>query len=242
MSNEIKTATWVLAIGGVLLLIAPSILSLSSSIGNFDASTGVIGDTIGGITAPISNIIGAILVYLALRAQIKANEIVQKQIDRQEIKENKRELSEQIHRLYNTLEENIKNYSFKGFNSEYDYDENDLKEYKGSDGIHKFFRTIRCDFHQEPDVLLETTCVTELLSILQLCTIILEKLDKSDIQDKELLQTLTRHQFEYRIYPALKNLDESDIVPYYCSDCQCHHGIPEILLNEIQQIKNLLKK
>jgi hypothetical protein len=43
--------------------------------------TGQIGDTIGGITAPMANLLGAILVYLALKAQIEANLILKKQLD-----------------------------------------------------------------------------------------------------------------------------------------------------------------
>lgn len=38
-------------------------------------NTGSIGDTIGGITAPIINIFAALLVYLAFREQVKANDI-----------------------------------------------------------------------------------------------------------------------------------------------------------------------
>ncbi len=43
---------------------------------SFDFSkTGEIGDTIGGITAPIINLVGAFLVYLSFKAQVNANEI-----------------------------------------------------------------------------------------------------------------------------------------------------------------------
>lgn len=50
---------------------------------NFGANTGPIGDTIGGITAPIIGFLSAILVYLAFKAQIKANEIQMKAIEKQ---------------------------------------------------------------------------------------------------------------------------------------------------------------
>lgn len=39
------------------------------------SNTGQIGDTIGGITAPIINLIGALLVYVSFQAQIEANRI-----------------------------------------------------------------------------------------------------------------------------------------------------------------------
>jgi hypothetical protein len=40
---------------------------------------GTIGDAIGGITAPIIGIIGAMLVYLSFRAQVKANQLLSNQ-------------------------------------------------------------------------------------------------------------------------------------------------------------------
>lgn len=56
----------------------------------FDFSqTGQIGDTIGGITAPIINVIGAILIYLSFKAQIRANKI-QFQLFSQEIENQKK--------------------------------------------------------------------------------------------------------------------------------------------------------
>ena len=44
------------------------------------SETGDIGDTIGGITAPISSLVGSILVFLALKGQILANKFTQEQI------------------------------------------------------------------------------------------------------------------------------------------------------------------
>ena len=41
--------------------------------------TGQIGDTIGGITAPVVGLVSAILVYLSFTAQIRANKIIQQE-------------------------------------------------------------------------------------------------------------------------------------------------------------------
>ena len=49
--------------------------------------TGEIGDTIGGITAPFLSFFGAILIYLALKAQIEANNAITKQFEKQKIDE-----------------------------------------------------------------------------------------------------------------------------------------------------------
>lgn len=64
----------------VLALISPFILTRSFSRIDF-TNTGQIGDTIGGLTAPILNFLTIILLYLALKEQIDANKI-QKDIER----------------------------------------------------------------------------------------------------------------------------------------------------------------
>jgi hypothetical protein len=66
----------------ILLIIAvlPPLLTIGAIFDFFDFSdTGQIGDTIGGITAPFINGIAAILVFIAFKAQIKANEIFKNQ-------------------------------------------------------------------------------------------------------------------------------------------------------------------
>lgn len=64
----------VILISGIVLILFGSLFAFTKSAywGNFDFSqTGQIGDTIGGITAPIINVIGAILI--SFKAQLKAN-------------------------------------------------------------------------------------------------------------------------------------------------------------------------
>lgn len=69
-------------VAGLLLVFsafAPFLFSKLSGGPEFGVETGSIGDTIGGITAPFMSLIGSILVFAALRAQIQANDIVLKQ-------------------------------------------------------------------------------------------------------------------------------------------------------------------
>lgn len=70
----------ILLILALIIIILPGLLSLPACIKCLDFSTtGQIGDTIGGITAPFINGIAAVLVFLAFKAQIKANEIFKNQ-------------------------------------------------------------------------------------------------------------------------------------------------------------------
>ena len=68
----------------VVLLLAlsllPMLLSLPAFLSYLDfSSTGEIGDTIGGITAPFISVFAAILIFNAFKAQIKANELFKNQ-------------------------------------------------------------------------------------------------------------------------------------------------------------------
>lgn len=92
MKYSIKTNQLILILG-IIILIIPPLLALPafSSFLNF-SNSGQIGDTIGGITSPFINAIGAILVFLAFKEQIKANNLIKEQQYFQHIQE-------QIHRL-----------------------------------------------------------------------------------------------------------------------------------------------
>lgn len=68
----------------IMAFIAPIIFTWKSY-HQFNSTTGFIGDTIGGLTAPFLNLAGSILVFAALRAQIDANRQVQQQFEKQEI-------------------------------------------------------------------------------------------------------------------------------------------------------------
>ena len=70
-----KHATNILFIGLLLMIVSPILLTLPTFSSYFDFSkTGQIGDTIGGITAPVVNFLGAVLVYISFKSQQRANE------------------------------------------------------------------------------------------------------------------------------------------------------------------------
>lgn len=95
----------------LIILILPPLLSLPAFCKYFDFSiTGNIGDTIGGITAPFINGLAAILVFIAFRAQINANEIFKNQEKSRNIieqilliQEDKLEIEKQISALISRI-------------------------------------------------------------------------------------------------------------------------------------------
>lgn len=105
-----KNAIWIMVIGLILVIILPSMItkiSLPWSFTDF-SDTGVIGDTIGGITSPIVGFVGAALVFLSFKAQLDANRIqfksIKKNQKKQSIDDAERFLNELLIRL-KTFEE-----------------------------------------------------------------------------------------------------------------------------------------
>ena len=95
-----------IGIGLLLLFIAtsPIIFSQFSSIYSFE-STGPIGDTIGGITAPFVNLLAAYLVYKSFTAQIRANAQQRQDHDEQMSHLNKEHRFNYINNLFSLIKE-----------------------------------------------------------------------------------------------------------------------------------------
>lgn len=79
-----KPFIWATSIILILSIFAPYLFTKLAWGVEFGENTGPIGDTIGGITAPFLNLVGSILVFAALRAQIQANELVLEEFRRED--------------------------------------------------------------------------------------------------------------------------------------------------------------
>ena len=157
--------------GILLTFLFPLLLPLlnKTGIGNF----GVVGDAIGGITNPISQLIGSILLYLALKAQLSANGIVQNQIEKDNIKEEQQHKTEQIRTFYSFFQETIKNFSYE-FS-----DANGKQLLYGKRAIKCFLNDLeqmKVDIHNTDDVLMYDG-VRELLSILKSAEELFNRID-----------------------------------------------------------------
>ena len=99
--------TIILLIGIILIIFASLYLfTRPALLSSFDFSnSGQVGDTIGGITAPILNLIGAYLVYISFQAQLEANKIQIKALN----DEKERIRNEGINQKYLSQFEEVKN-------------------------------------------------------------------------------------------------------------------------------------
>ncbi|AZA91018.1 Uncharacterised protein [Chryseobacterium nakagawai] len=222
--KPLKNGSSLLWIGIPLVLIAPFLFTRSFGILDF-TETGTIGDTIGGITAPIIGLIGAILVFLALKAQIQANILVQKQIESQEQDKKIENESLQLNKLYENLKSSIDNFSYTTLDT-WEFANLDNIKLIGSEAFYKLFQDFYCDSHLNEDDLKTNPKITEVISILQICDTLLDKILKSNVYDKETLYLLTMHQFIYRVFPRISSDYPNNIEIYYCESCKKNHGFP----------------
>lgn len=234
--KTLRTGKILLWIGIPICLLTPLIFTLPLELTDF-TGTGEIGDTIGGITAPFINVLGAILVFLALKAQIQANLIIQDQIDQQEIDKKLENESKQLNHYYSNLKSSIDGFKYSTIEP-WDIGESNKKPIlEGSEAIYRLFSDYICEYHGTEADMASNPKVTELISMLEICDRLLTRINKSNINDRETLWTLTSHQFTYRIFPRLCDDYPDKIESYYCENCDMEHGFPERISFLIKNIK-----
>ena len=164
IKQPLKIAVTLLWIGIPLCLLTPVIFTQPWGLIDF-SNTGSIGDTIGGITAPFINILGAILVFLALKSQIEANISLQEQVERQD-REKKLEIeSKQLNQLYDNLKSSIDNFKYSTLDR-WELGNAEQKELSGSEAIYKLFQDFYCDFHADEEEMNCNPKITEIMRIM----------------------------------------------------------------------------
>lgn len=100
--------------GAVLISIAIVYwFTLPSAFPNWNLSdTGNIGETIGGITAPIFGLLGAVLIYLSFQAQIEANRVQLKKMEEDKIQSSKKAVFENYMRSFDEIKKTINTIEF----------------------------------------------------------------------------------------------------------------------------------
>jgi uncharacterized protein (DUF952 family) len=109
--RKLDRTAWLIIGGSFVVLCLPYILTQFEGFVSFNTGTGAIGDTIGGITAPIVGLMGAILVYYALREQIKANEIINDQFKEQKKITYRQNFEQVFFNMLNLHRDNVNNFS-----------------------------------------------------------------------------------------------------------------------------------
>ena len=230
-------AKWTLIIGIILTIALPFSIHLFNleELGKY----GTVGDTIGGITSPISQLFGSILIYLALKAQLEANTIIQNQVNEDNKQSLIRHDLEQIHVLYSFFQNNIKSFNY---DKEFNGGSNIIF---GKRAIKHFFQDIEemnVNIHSDDDIL-KIDGVREILSIINSAKLILQKNKNSGLvkEDKEFYNTLIYHELVFSIFPAREIENEDPLALKKCTVCEIYHGnFPPLIFHKIQELKREL--
>jgi len=219
LSSLLRIALIVL-ITGIIGIVAAPLLFTSS--GFSFAETGDIGDTIGGITAPIASLVGSVLVFLALKGQIVANKITLDQIRDQQLEEQRKKEVTYVSDLYKYFLNNIQTF--------------ETKYYKGHKAIMKVMSTLadseRKQAHDENRLYYGTAA--ELYSILKVGKLFTEHVNKCRLEqhDKNYFKGLVKHHYDSFIVPYLTKVNDKPDCPL-CGEK--HNGIPFKMLAVIQE-------
>jgi hypothetical protein len=220
LKSLLKIAIIVLAVGVICMLVGPYLFFRNGNI-SF-AETGQIGDAIGGITAPISGLLGSVLVFLALKSQVIANKTIQEQIHDHKLEEQMKKQVAYVSDLYKYFLNSIRTF--------------ETKYYKGHKAIMKAMSLLaeseRMNAHDEGRLYYGTAA--ELYGILKLGKLFCEQVNKSrmDEHDKRYFKELIKHHYDTFILPYLvKNTGKP-----VCEVCgETHNGVPFKMLAMIEE-------
>lgn len=235
-NSENQLVITLIVAGALLMFATPWIFSVMSV--NDFKNVGQVGSAFWDVVAPIAQLVGIILLYLALRERRTANNIVQMQVDAKSRREIQERSVKHLHELYTLLENNISNFSYE---SKFDTDSK-IKVLQGKRAIRCFINDIEemnIDLHDN-DLLLQKDGVREILSILRIAEHIFEKIKEADIEeaDKNFYLNIMKHELTFSIFPYT-DLDESaNLKLEICEECNEPHGnYPPLIFDKMQQLK-----
>ena len=226
-----------LLIVGTVLMFATPLLFPILSVKNLK-NVGEIGSAFWDIAAPVAQLVGIILLFLALRERRTANNIVQMQVEASERREMQERTVKHLHELYTILENNISNFSYQS-----NFDSNtEIKVLRGKRAIRCFIDDIEemnIDLHDN-NLLLQKDGVREILSILRIAEHIFEKIKEANIEeaDRNFYLNIMKHELIFSIFPYT-DLDESaNLKLEICEDCHELHGnYPPLIFDKMQELK-----
>ncbi len=243
-----KVALTTLLLGCIFTIASPVIFSSSSNYCSFDfTKTGEIGDTIGGITSPIIGLLGAILLYFALTAQIEANKIIQDQITEQKKDEVEKKSVLYTMEKINLLRRDINEFSYNYIETLKKEDGTETKNrifLKGSYAISQIISTLSNGTKCDVNVFEAHPRVNELSQLLDMLLSVFEAIENSSIDDEEkkFQKTMLVYLYKSKVQPTfITNQYNRATSNPYCENCgRQHMGIPEEIFEVIDKIDQLI--
>jgi hypothetical protein len=225
----------ILIVGIILILFVPWLLTRSLGIISF-TDTGTIGDTIGGITAPITGLIGSYLVYMALKAQIEANKIITDQFKEQKVIGI---VTDQL----KILREDIKDFSFTYIEWDSVYRETKLSGPEAIEKVLDTFPTEHIDINDQIGMnyrkkIIEIQYFLE--SVFYLIDLSIRSKLKDEDRDNLIRIIFETYSSKLRI-PLWKNEEKRSSKIGLCPRCNFFHAIGESVYQLYEKIENGIK-
>ena len=201
MFKETRHAKIALGAGIILMLFLPWLLTREFGIISF-LNTGPIGDTIGGITAPISGLLGAYLVFLALKAQVKANEKIQDQIKSQEDKEERNQIQIFLDGIISLTKAEIEKFVFSIEEFDYQYEQPTIITYRGEYALIHFVETLVAYRAKKDPCIIDSNEYKMVERIFDLLDLFIAKLENSDFEKISIEYNL--FSLEYQLFKGIQ--------------------------------------
>lgn len=244
--SDLRLAKLALIVGSLAIAISPWLWSLPTMLGiNFESS-GQIGDTIGGTTAPIVGLVGALLLFLALKAQITANEIVMSQMQEQRELDTYQKLSTYMTQQVQLLRDDMNDFSLTQTTTDGPSNARvkNTVQYKGVEAIIEALDTMKELRAEHDEALIDIPQFAHIRMILDRLCILVEDIAKRSLTpiDKEYLMSTARFTYEARLKPVLTLLEEHRVSKQEpCKSCgKVHTGIPEEIYSAYDRLNVLL--
>jgi hypothetical protein len=145
--NKIHPIVYLL-VGICLIFLSLWIFTRPAISSDWDFSNkGQIGDTIGGISAPIINLLGAFLVFLSFKEQFEANTIQRDALKNEIDNNNRNKEFDTLFSIFKEIKDEVNGFNYLRFLEaqylgEATYSNALTIEYKGTKGISEFMRIV----------------------------------------------------------------------------------------------------
>lgn len=249
MKNE-KTILRIMFAGILLIVMTPFLFTHFGFGVDFTSSnTNNIGGTIGGITAPFTGTLGSILVYFALKEQVTANKLIQKQLDEQKQSD---EESKVVTYLKHQLETIIKDIEEFSLSYERNKQVGNGKTEKtsglitGSEAIFKYLSGyLQADTHHDLDYSNRFYQVKNIKYYISLINELVTSINSENIpaKDKSFLTSAIKYHYITKVKPQFDKFESNKTSnTEECKKCGIKHfGIPDELFDIIYSINRGLQ-
>jgi hypothetical protein len=180
---------------------------------------GTIGDAIGGITGPIINLLSVILLYISFKTQISANTIQRNQLIEEKDFNTKSNNFSSLMTVFQSLKDDYNNLTNKNLKGEDVY---------GKAAINSFVNNKFSKATTKPQLesIKNSNLVKDLLFVINEYSIILDKIDKSNLEedDRNLILKLVLNfyntKLNFQVDILIELCSEKEIMTHFKSKLQ----------------------